>query len=415
MALSVCFILGELGPSGGATAVARHASGLAAEHGMDVSIAVWPSAAAASPPEGVRLVTVDEARRREHDVAIATWWRTAYDLFAIPARRRAYFVQQLEERVYRPGDVERFGATATHDLPVAFLTEAAWIAELLADLRPEARCFHVPNGIDKDLFSPGDGRSDGDGALRVLVEGSPGLWFKGIRDAVAAIEGATVPLATTLVTPEAPDAPTREAFDRVVGPLAHADMAAVYRESDVLLKLSRVEGVFTPPLEAFHCGATCVVWPVTGHDEYVKHAFNGVVVDFDDVPGTAAWLDLLARDRELLDRLRRGAGETAARWPSWERSTAALADALAEIAASPPPAAGDGAARLVADLDAAMEEQRLVQRRLTRSAQATERRLADRLGAADRRAAAAEARLAAIEGSRTWRARNRVRRLLRRR
>lgn len=411
MGLSVCFILGELGPSGGATAVVRHARGLAAEHEMDVSIAVWSTARAAEPPEGVRLVSVDEARREEHDIAIATWWRTAYDLFAIPARRRAYFVQQLEERVYRPGDVERFGATATHDLPVAFLSEAAWIIDLLGELRPEAAALHVPNGVDKALFSP-EGRSEEEGPLRVLVEGSPGLWFKGVRDAVAAIRGATVPLMTTLVTPEAPDQPTREAFDRVVGPLPHPEMASVYRDADVLLKLSRVEGVFTPPLEAFHCGATCVVWPVTGHDEYVEHAVNGVVVDFDDIPGTAAWIDLLARDRALLDRLRAGAAETAAAWPSWREATTRLADALGEIADGPPPAADDGVLRLLADLDAAMEEQRVAQRRLMRSAQAVERRLADRLGAADRRAADAEARLAAIESSRTWRVRNRVRRLL---
>src|SRR6218665_2531502 len=110
---SVCFILGELGPSGGAGAVVRHASGLAADHGWEVSLALRPGESAASAPPGVRLGTTHEARALDHDVAIATWWRTAYDLFSIPAGRHAYFVQQFEERTYRPGDVERFGATAT--------------------------------------------------------------------------------------------------------------------------------------------------------------------------------------------------------------------------------------------------------------------------------------------------------------
>jgi len=36
-----------------------------------------------------------------------------------------------------------------------------------------------------------------------------------------------------------------------------------YARSDVLLKLSSVEGMFGPPLEAFHRGATAVVTPVT--------------------------------------------------------------------------------------------------------------------------------------------------------
>ena len=71
-----------------------------------------------------------------------------------------------------------------------------------------------------------------------------------------------------------------------------------------MLKLSRVEGMFGPPLEGFHMGATCVVTAVTGHEEYVEHGVNGLVVDWDDPRGTARALDLLARDRALLHCLR---------------------------------------------------------------------------------------------------------------
>lgn len=407
---SVCFILGELGPSGGAGAVLRHARGLAADHGWDVSLALRPGASVTIAPPGVRLVTTDEARTLDYDVAIATWWRTAYDLFAIPARRHAYFVQQFEERVYLPGDVERFGAIATHDLPVAFLTEAAWIAAELGELRPEAPCFHVPNGIDKERFAPA-APSPAAPPLRVLVEGSPGLWFKGIQDAAAALELTREPVVTTLVTPERVDPDTCARFDHVVGPLNHAAMADAYRDADLLLKLSRVEGVFTPPLEALHCGVPCVVWPVTGHDEYVRHGVNGAVVDFDDLAGTAGWIDLLARERGLLERLRAGALDTAAGWPTWERSTAAFADALLAIAAGPPPAVGDGVTRLLADLDLAMEVQRASLRR--------ERFAGDRaraqLEVTERRLDGALARLAAIEGSPAWRLAAPLRRLASRR
>jgi glycosyltransferase involved in cell wall biosynthesis len=397
---SVCFILGELGPSGGAGAVARHARGLAEDHGYEVSIAVWRGVASAAAPPGVSVVSVDEARSREHDLAIATWWRTAFDLMSLPARRHAYFVQQFEERVYLPGDVERIGAVATHDLPVAFLTEARWIADELGALRPEAPCFHAPNGIDKACFAPHD-VPPREGPLRVLVEGSPGLWFKGVQEAAAVLELTREPVETTLVTPERVDPDTCARFDRVVGPLAATEMADAYREADVLLKLSRVEGVFTPPLEAFHCGTPCVVWPVTGHDEYVRHRHNGAVVDFDDLPGTAGWLDLLARDRALLARMREGALDSAGRWPSWERSTAAFAEALEGILGAPPPEPGAGAVRLMADLDAGMEDQRIAQRRALRARQAVDERLA----VAEYELARTRARLSAVEGTRVWRAR----------
>ena len=104
-----------------------------------------------------------------------------------------------------------------------------------------------------------------------------------------------------------------------------------YADSDVVLKLSRVEGMFGPPLEGFHMGATCVTTPVTGHDEFIEHGFNGLVVDWDDPRGTARMLDLLARDRRLLHYLRtnawltaragRAGSSPASSWrPRWRRS-----------------------------------------------------------------------------------------------
>ena len=171
-------------------------------------------------------------------------------------RRHAYFVQQLEDRLYRDGDVERFGAALTHDLPVHFLSEARWIAELLEELQGGAVCLHVPNGIDKDLFVPSRER-DPAATLRVLVEGSPQLWYKGIAEAVEVLRRVEAPLETTLVTPEPPRRPRSP--PRSTASWARSSTQpwrTSYASNDVLLKLSRVEGVFTPPLEAFHTGAT---------------------------------------------------------------------------------------------------------------------------------------------------------------
>jgi hypothetical protein len=120
-------------------------------------------------------------------------------------------------------------------------------------------------------------------------------------------------------------------------------------------------------------GATCVVWPVTGHDEVVEHGRNGVVCDFDDVAGTAHWLGLLDRDRDLLERLRRGALDTARGWPSWADASGRFATAVEGIATADAPPFDS--AQLLADVDAAMAEQRIAQRRLTRERQVAERRV----------------------------------------
>src|SRR5919206_419577 len=87
-----------------------------------------------------------------------------------------------------------------------------------------------------------------------------------------------------------------ERFYRLVGDLDAPGMAALYRESDVLLKLSRTEGLGLPPLEAAAVGTPSVVTPYGGHPDWLRHGGNGVQVGFDDLDGTAAWLDLLARE-----------------------------------------------------------------------------------------------------------------------
>ena len=116
---------------------------------------------------------------------------------------------------------------------------------------------------------------------------------------MAAVKATRESVRTTLVALD-PARAVDAQVDRVVGGLDAAAMAELYSESDVLLKLSRVEGLGLSPVEGFHCGLPCVVAPFTGHQEYVRHGENGIVVGFDDVEGTAGWLDVLARDRELL-------------------------------------------------------------------------------------------------------------------
>jgi hypothetical protein len=165
----------------------------------------------------------------------------------------------------------------------------------------------------------------------------------------------SAPRHVTVVTSE------HEAFagggvDRVVGPVPHREMAALYAETDVVLKLSRVEGMFGPPLEGFHSGATCVVTEVTGHEEYVEHGWNGLVADWDDPHGTARLLDRLATDPRELHFLRTNALHTAQSWPDWEQAGQFMTLALERIRREPPPQATAGAARLMADVRTGMME-----------------------------------------------------------
>jgi glycosyltransferase involved in cell wall biosynthesis len=366
----LCFVVQELSPSGGVSVILSHARALA-EAGHEVEL-VLTDGAQASPVEGLVVRTLDDARGQHYDWAIATWWETAGPAFGLRARRRLAFLQSFEALFYRPDEVfERQGAAAVLGLPVDFVVVGDWMRELLARLVPHARCVTVRNGVDKAAFTPG-AREARDGPLRVLVEGEPGLWFKGVGEAIEAVHGMSEPAELTLVTPRAPAEPPAN-VKRALGGLTPVQLAQVYRESDVLLKLSRVEGLGLPPLEGFHVGLPCVVTPFGGEADYVRHAENGLVVGFDDLPGTARALDLLARDRALLARLSAGAEETARDWPDPVAAGRAFTEAIERFDSQPAPEPGAGLEELLGAFRLAQESGRRLRGRLDWTESALER------------------------------------------
>jgi O-antigen biosynthesis protein len=276
--MRVAFVLPTLEPSGGIHVALEHARGLDERAGWEVGVFV----------DG----DVGEAAAREWDVVVSTWWTTADAALELPARRRVLFLQGLDERFY--------GWWAPLDRLAAAVALAAG------------------------------------GPLRVLVEGQENLPLKGVRDAIAAVRGMRVPVQSTLVALD-PSVVDAEGVDRLVGALGPAEMAALYAGSDVVLKLSRAEGLGLPPLEAAAVGTPSVLTPYGGHEDWLRHGVNGVQVGFDDIAGTSAWLDALARDRALLAALGRGALETARRWPTPDESADAMAAVLREICDAPPP------------------------------------------------------------------------------
>lgn len=415
----------------------EHASRLARDHGFDVTLAITHHPDEAPWPypglDEVRVAALDDVLAEPFDLAVATWWETVIHLTRVATKRAAYFVQSLEDRFYPPEDASRGLAGLTYQLGLPVLTEAGWIARYFAEVDPSLPCFLVPNGVDKDVFPVAGAPDRSDGPLRILIEGNPQDPIKGVPDAVAATRMMREPASVTVV---AARGGTVDGFP-VVGPLAQRDLSDLMARTDVLLKLSRVEGMAGPPLEGFHRGATAVLTPVTGHEEYVQHGWNALLAGWDDPRGTARQLDLLARDRDLLHFLRTNALRTAADWPDWDTAAARMADALRAAAEAPGPDLGMLRGLLVAarrqvalesrlahrqrvvtaellaengrlqgEWQSALEHARLFESRATESHQ--------RLEEAVNRLAHAEQALSQLSGSTTVRALSRLQRLLRR-
>ena len=324
--VKVAFLVNDLQLSGGVGVVVAHARQLHDRHGFDVTLVLareqedphWSH----EPLEGLPVVSLDGGARRalrhRHLDVVGDRVR------ALRAARRAIRVVRAEPRgpLLPPGE-RRAPRRSAGPRPAGRRSSPrrAGSPTRSPTCGPSAPCYLVRNGIDKGVFAP-PARLEPrvDGPLRVLVEGNANVWFKGVNEAVAAVGQMSEPHHLTVVAPQPrraswPTAPTASSAR-----CRQRELAALYAESDVLVKLSRVEGMYGPPLEAFHMGATCVTTEVTGHEEYVEHGVNALVCDWDDLRGTARQLDLLApRPRAAAPAAPRRAARPPRTWPTWEQ------------------------------------------------------------------------------------------------
>jgi len=341
--MNIAFLLGSPGISGGTNVILEHAS-LLQKSGHRVSVVLendvsqselsWHSAG-----EAITIVSLDRARAFHFDCAIATWWQSVSLLCHLKATRYVYFVQSIESRFFPDEDDSTFEKRdisvikdwieSTYRYPLPIITEARWIQHYL-----EKKYNHSPklvrNGIRKDIY-----RSSGPvvsprrpGQLRVLVEGPFGVFYKNVEKTIKLCQTAEVDEVWLLTSSKIDNYP---GVDRCFSQVPIKDTAAIYRSCDVLVKLSTVEGMFGPPLEMFHCGGTAIVYDVTGYDEYIVHEQNALVVKTGNDEQVGVYLGELKNDKEMLDRLKKGAAETASSWPDWPASSAAFYDALEVI------------------------------------------------------------------------------------
>lgn len=334
--MKIVFLIQRSALSGGTYVVYQHALH-ASEAGHDVTIATL---ARESPHQDVwhpaipklKFVHIDDAARLDFDIAFATLWSTMLDLHRLPSRRYAYFVQSIESRFYPAEAVTRRAfIDAIYAWKLPGITEATWIRDYLG-AQYGSRYHLVLNGIRKDLYRVEGPRIAAPGGRRprILIEGGFGV-IKNTARALATARrsgGSEVWLLTTSDIPWYPG--VRKLFRTV--PVDQ--VPPIYRSCDVILKLSLVEGMFGPPLEMFHCGGTAVVYDVSGHDEYIVHEKNALVVPMHDEAGVVQALRRLSDEPGLMETLKRGALETASAWPSWDKSSAEFLTAIEALCAS---------------------------------------------------------------------------------
>ena len=349
--MRVCFLVGSAAISGGTYVIAQHAAALS-RSGFKVTLGIqepFDAQTLAWHDElpNLRCIPFSQALEEQFDLVIATWWKTALELPAFKAKRYGYFVQSIESRFYPESEMPlRALINATYSLPVAFLTEATWIQEELRKVYSQAAEL-VRNGIRKDVYTTGGHVECGKRprGLRVLAEGHFGVRFKNTALGIKLAREAGVRDIWLLTGSPVSRVP---GVSRVFSRVPMMETGPIYRSCDVLVKLSTVEGMFGPPLEMFHCGGTAIVFDVTGHDEYIRDGYNARVVRDKNCDGVVQALRNLRESEAALNKLRQGALQTAAKWPSWDESSSQFVAWVEKVLAGPETNAAE-CARIVAD------------------------------------------------------------------
>jgi hypothetical protein len=257
---------------------------------------------------GAEVVEAEAAPEGGFDVVVACGWRVAGEAFRVEAVRRAMLVPVLEHRALAPERPERLAAVIALDLPFELLVTSAWLDDAVGEQHPHARRRRVPLGRPEIML--GGERADRDAPLRV-AGAPPELLARCQAPVEAAVDGVDVVVSL--------DAPLIE------------DLAALEPPRSPLSAI----------LDGFAVGATCVAAPTEGRDELVEHRVNGLVVDPDDLAGTAAALDTLATRVDTLRDLQAGARETVKAWPDWAEAGRGMLGVLESLLADE---AGYGAA-----------------------------------------------------------------------
>ncbi|MCF2155743.1 glycosyltransferase [Photobacterium carnosum] len=320
--MKICFLLWSPDISGGTNVIFEHATRLVDDNNITIvthekvclSRLKWFPGA-----EKLTWKTFDEITDEKFDLAIATWWRTVYDLNKITAERYCYFVQSIESKFYPEEDIIlRNLVELTYSLDLCLITEATWIKNYLK-FKYNQDAYLIKNGIRKEYFntdiSPISPRND---KLRVLVEGPLGVSFKNTELAVELALQSNADEVWMLTSTEIAAYPK---VDRLFSRVPISKVGEIYSSCDILIKLSTVEGMFGPPLECYHCGATSITYDVTGYDEYIVDNVNGLVSFSRDNQDIISKINSLEENRGDLSDLKVEAIKTANRWPDWDTSS----------------------------------------------------------------------------------------------
>jgi len=316
---SICYIIPTTNITGGVAVVCEHLNRLK-KLGYKVLIASYDNKTNLSwfPKQSVKIIPLKNNKKivESYDIVVATGWITAYELALLNIKRKIYFVQSDETRFYPEGSFLKSRVEYTYHLPFEYMTEARWIRDWLKN-EYNHKAEYVPNGVNTEIFYPDTPlEPKPKNKKRILLEGAINLPFKGMEEAFKVVQD--LDCEVWCVSYDGKPKPEWHC-DRFFEKVPMNQMRRIYSSCDILLKLSRVEGFFGPPLEMMACGGIPIVAKVTGYDEYIVHKKNAIVVKPGDINSTRKVVQSMTKDKKLLKILAANSHDTVVNL-NWEKS-----------------------------------------------------------------------------------------------
>ena len=316
---SICYIIPTTNITGGVAVVCEHLNRLQ-KLGFKCLIASYDNKTDLSwfPDQSVKVVPLKGNKDliEKYNTVVATGWITAYELILLNVKRKIYLVQSDETRFYPKGSYLKKRVKRTYSFPFEFITIAKWLQIWLKE-NFDKDSHYVPNGINTDIFYPDKPlEPKPKNKKRILLEGAINLPFKGMKEAFEVVQD--LDCEVWCVSYDGKPEPQWHC-DRFFEKVPMNMMRRIYSSCDILLKLSKVEGFFGPPLEMMACGGVPIVAKVTGYDEYIIDGHNALVTESDNIPKTKKLLQKLIDDQKLYNLLKSNSQKTVKKM-SWNKS-----------------------------------------------------------------------------------------------
>jgi GT2 family glycosyltransferase/glycosyltransferase involved in cell wall biosynthesis len=255
---------------------------------------------------------------KETDIIVATRCDTVWDCVKIPAKKRYYLVQQIEDCMSQNFSVSKQKALASYKQnDFEIITIGTHLADRLKEMGRDSHILDV--GLYRNLYPYIERKPSK--TPRVLMYGADG--YKG-PDQPAIAEAIRKAVPGAVVNCYHRYAKECKWADTHHRPQTTAEVAELYASHDIYVYASESDGFAMTPVEAMACGTAVVLSDFPGKDQYAVDGVNCLVAGFRDVDGIAERVKKIAGDKRLWACLVKAGTETVDRY-DWGVLTAQYA------------------------------------------------------------------------------------------